>query len=152
MTSFKAFRPHISIDVRDIQASVEFYTSLFGQAPTKQRPGYAKFALEQPALNFSLNEREHGASGSLSHLGFEVLSTNEVIAAKERLEASGVTVREEMETTCCYAKQDKIWVSDPDHNAWEIFVVTEADTAVSSDEDGSACCVPSLVQIGEACC
>ena len=124
-TQLHAFRPHISLDVTDLSASVKFYSSLFGERPTKERPGYAKFELQHPHLNFSMNQREHCSCGSLSHLGFEVLSTEEVIQTKERLEREGIRVREEMETTCCYAKQDKVWASDPDGNAWEIFVVTE---------------------------
>jgi catechol 2,3-dioxygenase-like lactoylglutathione lyase family enzyme len=146
-TTFKAFRPHISLDVQDLTRSVEFYSALFGIAPAKERPGYAKFSLAEPPLNFSMNERSGAplshAAGHLSHLGFEVLSTEEVLAAKARLTAQGIAVREEMETTCCYAKQDKIWTNDPDGNPWEIFVVTEADTERGGSpmccRDGSCC-------------
>jgi catechol 2,3-dioxygenase-like lactoylglutathione lyase family enzyme len=150
-TPLRAFRPHISIDVRNLPSSVAFYTNLFGRSPVKVRPGYAKFSLESPALNFSINEREHEDGGSLSHLGFEVLSTQEVLDANERLRSAGLSIREEMETTCCYAKQDKIWITDPDGNSWEIFTVTESDS-VNANSASQTCCVPAIVQVSEACC
>ena len=150
--SLKAFRPHISLDVCDIERSVKFYSALFGEGPAKERPGYAKFSLTEPALNFSMNERAGAkAGGYLSHLGFEVLTTNEVLDAQARLEASGITVRAEIGTTCCYAEQDKIWVNDPDGNAWEIFTVTNPDAPRGGQIEG--CCVPVLNQIEQvACC
>ncbi|HWF44310.1 MAG TPA: VOC family protein [Candidatus Kapabacteria bacterium] len=96
-TSLQAFRPHISLNVSDLAQSVEFYSALFGQHPAKERPGYAKFSLTDPPLNFSMNERPGAmAGGALSHLGFEVLSTKEVLDAQERLEASGIAVRAEL--------------------------------------------------------
>ena len=151
-TTLRAFRPHISLDVSDLARSVSFYSALFGAQPAKERPGYAKFSLSEPALNFSMNERPATpAGGHLSHLGFEVLTTDEVISAKSRIEASGIAVREEMDTTCCYAKQDKIWVSDPDGNPWEIFVVTDADAPRGGSQNG--CCIPILGQPeGASCC
>jgi catechol 2,3-dioxygenase-like lactoylglutathione lyase family enzyme len=151
-TRLKAFRPHISLDVRDLTQSVEFYSALFGQRPVKERPGYAKFSLTEPPLNFSMNEHaDVKPGGYLSHLGFEVLSSEEVLEAQARLEASGISVRAEMSTTCCYAEQDKIWVSDPDGNAWEVFVVTNADAPRGGSQNG--CCIPILGQSAEnSCC
>lgn len=148
----RAFSPHVSLMVSDLARSVEFYSVLFGVRPAKERPGYAKFSLVDPPLNFSMNERR-GAKpdGHLSHLGFEVLTTEEVTAAKERLEAGGIAIREEMGTTCCYAKQDKIWANDPDGNPWEIFVVTDADAERGGS--GAGCCIPVLNRTeGVSCC
>jgi catechol 2,3-dioxygenase-like lactoylglutathione lyase family enzyme len=138
-------RPHISIDVADIERSREFYQILFDQQPEKIRPGYVKFSLTEPALNFTLNERgKPSGSGSLNHLGIEVGSPQDVLMAQLRLEKAGLLPREEKGTNCCYAIQDKIWVEDPDGNQWEIFTVT------MSDEEGdlrgttsAACCVPA---------
>ena len=150
----RAFRPHVSLNVANLSDAVKFYAALFGALPTKERPGYAKFELKNPPLNFSMNEHPHGASGSLSHLGFEVHSTEEVLNAKERLEKQGIVTMEELGTTCCYAKQDKVWVNDPDGNAWEIFVVTEKDTPNARGNDATGvCCAPELIKIGQvACC
>lgn len=138
-----AIRPHISIDVVDLDSSRVFYEALFNTPPEKTRPGYVKFSLTEPLLNFSLNEREHGASGSLNHLGIEVASTRDVLMAKLRLEDRGLLPREEMSTNCCYALQDKIWVTDPDGNSWEIFTVTmsDSDGELSVASDGT-CCTP----------
>ena len=138
-------RPHISIDVQDINRSREFYQHLFDRQPEKIRPGYVKFSLTEPALNFTLNER--GAAkgkGTLNHLGIEVASSRDVLEAQLRLENAGLLTREETNTNCCYALQDKVWVEDPDGNQWEIFTVT------MSDEEGElpsmvsgTCCVPA---------
>lgn len=136
-----AFRPHISLDVQDLDRSVEFYSAFFGEQPAKVRPGYAKFSLTTPPLNFAMNEKPGLAKGgSLSHLGLEVASTKEVLDAQSRLERAGIAVRAEMGTTCCYAEQDKIWVTDPDGNPWEVFVVTKAEAERGGSKQG--CCVP----------
>jgi catechol 2,3-dioxygenase-like lactoylglutathione lyase family enzyme len=125
MTTFK---PHIALNVRDVEASVEFYRKLFGIQPMKHRPGYAKFDVENPSLNLSLNQNTVSSHGALSHLGIQVGSTDEVIALKQQWEAAGLTTQDEMKTNCCYAIQDKTWVTDPDGNQWEAFVVLEDNT------------------------
>jgi catechol 2,3-dioxygenase-like lactoylglutathione lyase family enzyme len=104
-----------------------FYRSLFGVEPVRVRPGYAKFDLDEPPLNFALNEVPIESPGALNHLGIQVASTEDVMAAKQRLEASGLVTFDEMHTTCCYALQDKIWVTDPDGNRWEVFVVLDQE-------------------------
>jgi catechol 2,3-dioxygenase-like lactoylglutathione lyase family enzyme len=120
---------HIALNVSDLRKSTEFYRAMFGSEPVRVRPDYAKFDIAEPALNLALNERaprearpQHG-SGTLSHLGIQVGSTDEVLAMARRLEAAGLTTREEMQTDCCYALQDKVWTRDPDGNEWEVFVV-----------------------------
>jgi len=119
-------KPHVAIHVRNLEQSIAFYRHLFGEDPVKVRPGYAKFDLDEPALNFTLNEGGE-VNGGINHLGIQVGSTEEVLAAKERLQSAGLATFDEMDTTCCYARQDKIWVTSPDGHRWEVFAV-KADT------------------------
>ncbi|MFO1002370.1 MAG: ArsI/CadI family heavy metal resistance metalloenzyme [Planctomycetaceae bacterium] len=118
-------RFHFALNVSEIERSVEFYRKLFGVAPAKHHADYAKFELSQPPLVFSLVPSTPGSQGALSHLGFPVASRDEVAAAAARLEAAGLTVTCQDGTVCGYARQDKVWVSDPDNNFWEIYVVHE---------------------------
>ena len=128
-------RPHLALTVSDVDRAIPFYSALFGTEPAKVRPGYAKFEVAEPALNFTLNEGERGeALGAFNHAGIQVASTDDVMAAKRRLEDGGLLTLAEMDTTCCYARQDKIWVRDPDGTPWEVFA-TKADT-----EQAGACC------------
>jgi catechol 2,3-dioxygenase-like lactoylglutathione lyase family enzyme len=140
-------KPHVSIRVRDLQSSVSFYRKLFGIEPSKIRQGYAKFDVENPALNFTLNEASLDARGALSHLGIQVSSTADVLAFRERWTLAGLLVRDEMNTDCCYALQDKVWVSDPDGNQWEVFVVLQDDLPERADPSrtccGPTCCTPA---------
>lgn len=135
---------HIALNVSDVNRSMEFYRAMFGVQPVKAKPGYAKFAVEEPPLNLTLNldRREHGAS-TLSHLGIEVASTDEVLAASERLKRAGLATFDEMNVDCCFALQDKVWVTDPDGNRWEMFVVKVADTkpeVQATDAPVASCC------------
>jgi catechol 2,3-dioxygenase-like lactoylglutathione lyase family enzyme len=130
-------KPHVAINVKDLNKSVVFYTQLFGVEPVKVRPEYAKFDLEQPALNFTLNEGGE-VSGGLNHLGIQVKSTEDVLAAKERLQKEGLATFDEMNTTCCYARQDKIWVTSPDGHRWEVFTVLADDEEKSTESP--ICC------------
>ena len=113
---------HVSLDVNNVEESVKFYSVLFGAQPTKLRPGYAKFDLENPAVNFTMQEASHCCLQGLSHMGLRVDSTEQVLAVKDRLTAAGLKTEDEMNTTCCYAVQDKVWVSDPSGYRWEIYV------------------------------
>jgi catechol 2,3-dioxygenase-like lactoylglutathione lyase family enzyme len=123
-------KTHVALNVTDIEKSVAFYRAMFGVTPVKHKPNYAKFDLENPALNFTLNLTEKVQShGALSHLGIQVNSTAEVKAAIDRFAQVGLSFSEEQNTNCCYALQDKVWVRDPDGNRWEIFVVKVGDTA-----------------------
>jgi catechol 2,3-dioxygenase-like lactoylglutathione lyase family enzyme len=114
-------RPHLAINVSDVDRSVRFYAALFGESPEKTRPGYAKFSVADPALNFTLNESPPAELGAFNHAGFEVADVDAVLAAKDRLVAAGLATFDERDTTCCYARQDKIWVRDPDGTPWEVF-------------------------------
>jgi catechol 2,3-dioxygenase-like lactoylglutathione lyase family enzyme len=119
-------RPHLSLTVTDVTSSIPFYEALFGASPEKVRPGYAKFSVAAPALNFTLVQGERGVGlGAFNHGGIQVAATRDVLEAKERLIAAGLAAFEELDTTCCYARQDKIWVRDPDGTPWEVFVVHE---------------------------
>jgi catechol 2,3-dioxygenase-like lactoylglutathione lyase family enzyme len=117
---------HLSLRVRNLKDSVAFYQAFFGVSPHKVRPGYANFDLADPPLKLALNEsRVEEGTGALDHLGFLVSTAQEVYAAKERLQTAGLATFDETDVTCCYAKQDKIWVHDPDGNEWEVYVLTE---------------------------
>lgn len=125
---------HVAINVRNLEQSLEFYTKLFNAAPTKVKENYAKFELDHPALHFSLNVRPYENRGVLNHFGFQVQDTEEVLAAKTRLQEAGLVSFDEMNTTCCYAVQDKIWVTDPEGNPWEVFY-TKEDSEFEAAED-----------------
>jgi catechol 2,3-dioxygenase-like lactoylglutathione lyase family enzyme len=140
-------KAHVAIHVKNVNASVEFYRKLFGIEPAKVRSGYAKFDVANPPLNFALNEGTGEGQGTLSHLGIQVASTDEVLAMRQKWQAQGLITRDEMKTECCYALQDKSWVRDPDGNEWEVFTVLEdnlpekapaAKTCCASD-----CCAPA---------
>lgn len=122
-------RVHIGLSVRDTERSATFYRHLFAQEPTKVRPGYAKFEVVDPPVNLTLNadtERQT-RPGPSAHFGVQVKSTKTVAQVAARLRAAGLNPRLEDAVSCCYAVQDKAWVTDPDGNAWEIFVVLDAD-------------------------
>jgi catechol 2,3-dioxygenase-like lactoylglutathione lyase family enzyme len=139
-TEVKVLKPHLAINVRNVTESIAFYRRMFGIEPLKVRTGYAKFDVQNPPLNFTLNEVPFNERGALSHLGLQVGSTEDVLAFRERWNESGLTTRDEMKTDCCYAVQDKTWVSDPDGNQWEVFVVLEDNLPEVTKVVG--CCAP----------
>lgn len=123
-------KTHVALRVVELDQSIAFYRALFEVEPVKHKPGYAKFDVENPRLNLTLNVSDGIAPrGSLSHLGIQVDSMAAVQAAIARFQAAGLHPIEERDTNCCYALQDKVWATDPDGNRWEIFVVKVADTA-----------------------
>jgi len=121
----QTLKAHVALNVKDVGRSVEFYRRMLGIEPSKVRRGYAKFDVQTPPLNLTLNENQFGERGALSHLGVQVASTEDVLALRERWRAAGLATFDEMQTSCCYAVQDKTWVADPDGNEWEAFVVLE---------------------------
>jgi catechol 2,3-dioxygenase-like lactoylglutathione lyase family enzyme len=143
----KAIKPHISLNVRNIGQSVEFYKKMLGIEPSKVRTGYAKFDVQNPPLNLALNEIPFNERGALSHLGIQVASTDDVLAVRDRWARAGLSTRDEMQTSCCYAVHDKTWVSDPDGNEWEVFVVLEDNLPESSGADVSGCCATAPVSL-----
>jgi catechol 2,3-dioxygenase-like lactoylglutathione lyase family enzyme len=128
-------KPHVSLNVTDIDASVAFYEKAFGMAPTKRRADYAKFDLVEPSLNLTMQVGPRTGVNA-SHFGVQVASTADVLEAKERFERAGLATFTEDDVSCCYAVQDKVWIEDPDGNAWEVFVV-KANTDVMSDRDSA---------------
>ena len=144
-------RPHLAINVTDVERSIPFYRALFGVEPVKVRPGYAKFEVADPALNFTLNQGDRGDGlGAFNHAGIQVDSTDDVLLARARLVEAGLATFDEMDTTCCYAKQDKIWVRDPDGTPWEVFtVIADSESASGVDDSTSACCADRAEDVAE---
>ena len=140
-------KAHISINVRNVERSIDFYRKMFGIEPSKVRTGYAKFDVQNPPLNLALNEVPGlAAAGALSHLGLQVASTDDVLAIRTRWAEAGLVTRDEMQTDCCYATQDKTWVHDPDGNEWEAFVVLKDN--LPEVEGAAACCTTKEVACG----
>jgi catechol 2,3-dioxygenase-like lactoylglutathione lyase family enzyme len=130
-------RVHVAIGVRDLQTSRAFYEKLLNLRPSKEKDGYAKFEPSEPALNLSLNQIPGGVTRGdpALHFGIQFKSTGDVMSEKRRLEQAGMLGRDEQEITCCYAKSDKFWVTDPDGNEWEIYtVLADAEHRDHSDE------------------
>ncbi|GAB2628300.1 ArsI/CadI family heavy metal resistance metalloenzyme [Kocuria himachalensis] len=117
-------RVQLALRVADLEASIAFYSTLFHTTPAKRRPGYANFAITEPALKLVLLEGEPGKETRMDHLGVEVESTEIVNAAAHRLADAGLVTRPEEGTTCCYAVQDKVWVTGPGQEPWEVYTVT----------------------------
>jgi catechol 2,3-dioxygenase-like lactoylglutathione lyase family enzyme len=118
-------RVQLALRVSDLEESVKFYTSLFGVEPAKSRPGYANFAVVEPPLKLVLLEGEAERPTVMDHLGVEVETTGEVDSATERLSELGLFTQVEDDTTCCYARQDKVWVHGPGNEPWEVYTVKE---------------------------
>jgi len=128
-------RVQLALNVNDIDEAVRFYTALFGTEPAKRRPGYANFAVAEPPLKLVLLENP-GQGGTLNHLGVEVDSAGAVDAEQARLAQAGLAAVDERDTTCCYARQDKFWVTGaPGGERWEIYTVL-ADSATFWGQDG----------------
>src|SRR5688500_4351506 len=145
-TGIKTLKAHLAINVRDVEQSIEFYKKMFGIEPSKVRTGYAKFDVASPPLNFTLNQGPFEGSGALSLLGIQVASTDDVVAMKNAWEEKGLAPREEMQTSCCYALQNKAWVHDPDGNEWEVFVVLK-DNLTEAKSNDATCCVPTFTDV-----
>ncbi|MEK6283831.1 MAG: ArsI/CadI family heavy metal resistance metalloenzyme [Acidobacteriota bacterium] len=163
-----ALKAHLALNVRNVEQSIEFYQKMLGIEPSKVRTGYAKFDVQNPPLNLTLNQVPFNERGALSHLGIQVASTSDVLAMRRNWEEAGLLTRDEMQTNCCYATQDKTWVRDPDGNEWEAFVVlkdnlaetaacecgdkvvaAETDIGVATRTPEATCCAPAPVAIGQ---
>jgi catechol 2,3-dioxygenase-like lactoylglutathione lyase family enzyme len=143
-SSVEALKPHVSINVRNVERSVAFYRQMLGIEPSKVRTGYAKFDIQNPPLNLALNEvAALTGPGALSHLGFQVGSTEDVLAMRRQWQEAGLITRDEMDTSCCYANQNKTWVTDPDGNEWEAFVVLRDNLPEESTSEASCCATTS---------
>jgi catechol 2,3-dioxygenase-like lactoylglutathione lyase family enzyme len=142
-------RVQLALRVADLDAAVDFYSRLFDTVPAKRRPGYANFAIAEPPLKLVLLEGEAGEATRLDHLGVEVPTTEDVSAATARLAEAGLATRVEDNTTCCYAVQDKVWVSGPGGEPWEVYTVTgdarpdlegHKDLELSAVSGDATCC------------
>ena len=140
-------RAQLALNVDDLDEAITFYTKLFNTAPAKVKPGYANFAVTEPPLKLVLIENP-GRGGTLNHLGVEVESSEAVHAEIARLTEQGMFTEEELGTTCCFATQDKVWVTGPAGEKWEVYTVL-ADSesfgraptdAENTDDGGSVCC------------
>lgn len=144
-------RLQLALNVDDLDGAVDFYSRMFDTTPAKRRPGYANFAIDQPPLKLVLFEGS-GASGSINHLGVETESSDEVIGAEQRLEASGLATSGIDDTECCYAQKTETWVEGPDGTRWEwyvrhgdseqlanVVVSSDADAEVAGCASGSCC-------------
>ncbi len=139
MTELTALKAHIGINVRNVETSIDWYRRMLGIEPSKVRTGYAKFDVQNPPLNLTLNEvASLSGPGALSHLGIQLGSTEDVATYRERWAGAGLDTRDEVETDCCYAKQNKTWVQDPDGNEWEAFVVLQDNLPEVTQASG--CC------------
>jgi catechol 2,3-dioxygenase-like lactoylglutathione lyase family enzyme len=141
---------HLSLDVPDLARAVDFYRELLGVEPAKRKPGYAKFELSDPPVALALQQ---AAKPALSHLGIRVGSTSEVESASVRLAEAGLATIDERDTSCCYARQDKVWVVDPAGNRWEVYTLVEdvEDDNEPQDHGPFACCTPTE-EGAAACC
>ncbi len=146
-------RFHMHVGVKSIEESVLFYSTLFGQQPTKLRPDYAKWMLEDPRINFAISTRSNVEG--VDHIGIQVENHEELTEIKERLKRADLKIFAEGETTCCYSESDRAWVKDPSGLAWEAYQ-NMADADVFSEKQNeltvdSACCVPST-ETKKSCC
>lgn len=170
-------RFHVHVHVEDLARNIDFYSKMFGAQPARVEADYAKWMLDDPAVNFAISTRGHGHTG-LDHLGIQVDNDADLAAMKARAEAADLSLIDEGATTCCYARSDKHWVVDPQGLPWEHFqtlgsipVFREGEPAVAAVDagvaptvaaaDASACCTPRVSgkpigipvkTIGSSCC
>lgn len=131
-------RVQLALNVDDLEEAIAFYSKLFNTEPAKVKPGYANFAIAEPPLKLVLLENP-GHGGSLNHLGVEVASSDTVHAEIARLAERGLVTEEELDTTCCFANQDKVWVTGPGGERWEVYtVLADSDTFGAPAEE--PCC------------
>ncbi|NMO93060.1 ArsI/CadI family heavy metal resistance metalloenzyme [Actinomycetospora sp. TBRC 11914] len=156
-------RVQLALRVSDLEGSIRFYRRLFGVEPAKRRPGYANFAVAEPPLKLVLLEGEADRPTVMDHLGVEVGTTAEVDDATARLDELGLFTQVEDDTTCCYARQDKVWVHGPGNEPWEVYTVKEDSPEYGTDgvvsrpmgscataDDRASCCAGTTAGGGAA--
>ncbi|PKV98475.1 ArsI/CadI family heavy metal resistance metalloenzyme [Nocardia fluminea] len=153
-------RIQLALNVDDLDTAVRFYSTLFDAEPAKRKPGYANFAIAEPPLKLVLIENA-GQGGSLNHLGVEVETSEQVHGEIARLSDAGLFTEEQIATTCCFATQDKVWVTGPDAERWEVYTVladsetfgTAPELGLTDAEAGDVCCGTAAEAEAEgACC
>ena len=154
-------RVQLALNVDDLSEAIAFYSKLFNAQPAKVKDGYANFAIAEPPLKLVLLENA-GKGGTLNHLGVEVRSSDTVHDEIARLSGEGLFTEEEIGTTCCFAQQDKVWVTGPGGEKWEVYtVLADSDTfgagplRPEAADDGAACCgtrPAAESPAGTACC
>lgn len=146
-------RVQLALNVSDIEAATRFYEGMFGVGPAKQRAGYANFEIADPPLKLVLFEHPQAMS-ALNHLGVEVRSAADVVAAAERFAAAGLSHRMTESDRCCHAVQDKVWVDAPDVplGAWEVYTVLADDTGEDAATTQSQCCATAPGDVNTPCC
>jgi catechol 2,3-dioxygenase-like lactoylglutathione lyase family enzyme len=148
-------RIHMGLAVKNLDRSVAFYTTLFGQGPTKTRPRYAKFEVAEPPVNLALNEvgGTTGPNNPVAHFGIQVKSTEAVGRVADRLKKAGLETAAEDNVTCCYAVQNKVWATDPDGNKWETYVVRDNNGEQHHSSEAECCAdKPGCCEDKAACC
>lgn len=146
-------RMHVSLYVSDIQASVNFYSKFFGQEASKQKADYAKFELQEPALIISFVQNAERVKDNFGHLGFQVETQEQLNAYLNKMQALQMPILEETGTACCYAVQDKFWVTDPDGVQWEVYYFhedVEFNDPKYASEGTKACCTPTKKKVNLA--
>jgi catechol-2,3-dioxygenase len=146
-------RFHIHVGVKDLNNSIQFYSTLFGQKPSKVKEDYAKWMLEDPRINFAISTRS-GKEG-VDHLGIQVDEGHELAEISERLKKADLGVFDEGSTTCCYAESSKAWVKDPAGIAWEAYhTMADAETFNENtkvESAANACCAPKTPTKSSCC-
>ena len=143
-------RLHVHIAVDDLEQNIRFYSALFGKSPNVNKPDYAKWDLQDPAVNFAIST--HGAQAGLDHVGLQAEDDAELQAIRQRLEQAGIAGREQRDAACCYAQSDKYWTEDPQSIAWENFHTLgtiPTFNRTDSPESAGGCCIPGA---GAGCC
>ena len=144
-------RLHIHIAVDDLQKSIGFYSTLFGAKPSKLKPDYAKWMLDDPHVNFAISAR--GAKAGLDHLGIQVEAPEELAALREQMKRADLVLFDEGEANCCYAESEKSWVKDPSGIAWETYhTMADVELFTQPKENVASCCVPQMEVKAEASC
>ncbi|WP_082232722.1 ArsI/CadI family heavy metal resistance metalloenzyme [Halobacillus massiliensis] len=128
---------HIGLNVADLERSIKFYNKVFDEPPIKQKADYAKYLPKNLQLNFTLNVRPNVTGNQVGHFGIQVEKQEDIDHHKHRLEKLGFFTREEKNTNCCYALQDKFWITDPDGNEWEFFYTKQDAEEVTTERH---CC------------
>ena len=139
----KRFHVHVSVD--DLEANIRFYSAVFGAKPTVQKPDYAKWMMEDPRINFAISQR--GAQPGVNHLGVQVDTDEELAALRKQIGDAEIAAIDQKGATCCYARSDKYWITDPQGVAWETYhTLGEAEiygAVTRPKEQTGACCVPA---------